>query len=486
MKASIQISKHSIKVIAYTKAGSSISVKAYHTHPLPEECVMNGVIIDSAPVIEGLNALKSQYPLSFNDASLVLDGSFVYTKRITVPGKLNARMYNRTIRDEFSEVSSDIENLICTYFPLITNEDGSKQILACGIENAHAQTYLTIFRTAGIKLSSVHLGVQALLRYISSKPDLANMPFVLSVVDDVIMLSTIFHNGVNMFQSRTRLYGEDRSTLVRSTLDSLSGIVQFNKSQNFEDLTHYFYMGLSPSDLDLVITGNTHPSIRFAILDIFSGSKHTEMLPPDAHFAFLNALMPDSEPDLFHSIKQSERLKRQEKPRNIFIPIGFGLTAVLAVIFAVLWIQIIIVERDIRDLNNYLNNPAIIAELEEIDRLTAETFRMNTRNNAVDELRDEIDALPHLSRQLIATILRVGGTRITFTGLNFSSADAVIRVSAVSATEIEIANYVERLKRESIIDSVYYTGFNIGSDGLYNFSIDVVQAGWREEEESDT
>ena len=37
MKASIQISTETIKVISYTKSGQRISVKDYFTYPLPDQ-----------------------------------------------------------------------------------------------------------------------------------------------------------------------------------------------------------------------------------------------------------------------------------------------------------------------------------------------------------------------------------------------------------------------------------------------------------------
>jgi hypothetical protein len=481
MKASIQISKHSIKVIAYTQAGSSISVKAYHTHPLPEECVMNGVILEPAPVIEGLKSLKSKYPQSFTDVSLVLDGSFVYSKRISVPNKLKSRMYYGVIRDEFAEVSSDVEHLICTYFPLTVNEDGSKQILACGVENTHAQTYLSIFREAGIKLSSVHLGIQALLRFISSKPELSKLPFVLSVIDDVIMLSMIFQKGVNMFQSRSRLYGEDRATLVRSTLDSLSGIVQFNKSQNFDDLTHYFYIGLSDSDMDLVSAGGAYPDIRFGLLDIFKGMKGAEMLPPDAHFAFLNALVPDSEPDLFFSIKQSEKLRKLEKPRNIMLPIAIGVAVLVISVLIYTWIQTTLVERENRDLLNYINDPFIVSETNEINSLLADTEYIIGLYSAVDAKSKELAAKPQVSRQLIELIVRTGRQNVIVIGLNFNSNNGIISVSAIGTNEHNAAAYVEELRSHSMIETVYYAGYTVSGTDEFFFNIEIVQTGWREE-----
>jgi len=469
-----------IKVLAYTKSGR-VSVKDFLTYPLPEETVLNGIIIDGAPIVEGLRLLKNEKPLLFNDVSLVIDGSFVYTKKITVPGKLNKLMYDEVIRDEFAEISSDSENLICDHFLLSSNDDGSKDILACAVENAHAQAYLGIFSAVGIKLTSVHLGVMTVLQFVENNSDLKVIPFVLNVVDDVILLSMIFQNGVNVFQSRTRLYGDDRATLVRSTLDGLSGIIQFNKSQNFTDLTYCFYLGLSTSDMDLVALNATHPELTFSQLNIYSDAKGAEQLPPGAHFAYLNTLVPDAKSDLLNNIKMLEKAKNKRKPKNRWLPVLAGTVLLLAAVIAVLWILVSGVDRDIRKQNDFLNNPNTISERSRIDGLKANTRHVNSLYDAVAVRNAEAAAKPQLSRRLLEAILKTAGNSVTISGINFSADNRTVSVSCSGVTEFAAATFVEALSRNPLIDTVYYTGYSTGGAGEFLFTIDVIAEGWREE-----
>ena len=478
MKASIHISKNAIKVLAYSKSGSNVSVKSYFTHPLPDECVINGVIIDPSPVIDGLNTLKNRYPGSFGDVSLVLEGSFVYTKRITVPGKLSARMYSKIVRDEFSEISTDPENLICTYFPLADNPDTSKQIMACGVEYAHAQTYISIFQAAGVRLTSIHLGVQSLLRFVSTRPEISGVPFVLNVIDDVIMLSMIYHDGVNMFQSRSRLYGDTREMLVRSIADSLSGIIQFNKSQNFPELSHSLYVGLSDSDVGMIIQANQYPGVNFGILDIYRDSNGAEQLPSDAHFVFLNATMPDSEPDLFYNIRMLEKEKKQAKPKNVFIPLIACAASVVIIALTILLVMKFFVDRDIKEVKDWLNNPTNVATANYIAGLEADTAHINALTAAVEVVKDEVEARPAISSPLIKTVMQIGGDEIYVSGLTFNTRNAKLGVSALSIDNFSAASYVVALMDDPLIHNVIYTGRGSTTQG-FSFSIDIEKTGWK-------
>jgi len=479
MKASIHISTDMVKVLSYTKAGHSIAVKDYLTYPLPEECVLNGVILDGTPIVEGLKSLRSSKPELFSDVSLVIDGSFVYTKKLTVPGKLNKLMYDEVIRDEFAEISTDSENLICDHFPLSDNEDGSKEILACAVEYAHVQAYLAIFNEADIKLTSVHLGILTVLQFIESRQDLSAIPFVLNVVDNLVQLSMIFQNGVNVFQSRTRLYGDDRATLVRSTLDGLSGIVQFNRSQNFTELTNCYYLGLSPSDMDLVALDTSYPDIRFSALPIYNNASGAEQLPPGAHFAYLNTLVPETKSDMLANIKMLEKAKNRRKPKNRWLPIIAGTAFFLLAVITVLWIMVGTVESSSKKINNHLDKVA--SEREQIDGLKNDTSRINNLYEAVNSQKEETDSHPQVSRSLLDFITTTGDNKVSINGINFNSESRTLSVACTSGSEYDGAIFVEDLKKNSMIDTVYYTGYSTGSDGEYLFTIDVIATGWREE-----
>jgi len=472
-----------IKILSYSKSGSRVAVRDFLTYPLPEECVLNGVILDANPIIDALRTLKNAKAEVFKDVSLVIDGSFVYTKKITVPGKLKKLTYDEVIRDEFAEISPDSENLICDHFLLSTNEDGSKDILACAVEYAHAQAYLGIFETVGIKLSSVHLGVLTVLQYVESNPSLKQMPFVLNVVDDVIQLSMIFQNGISVFQSRTRLYGDERATQVRSTLDGLSGIIQFNKSQNFADLTNCFYLGLSAADMDLVELNSTYPEINFSQLQIYKDVRGSEQLPPGAHFAFLNTLMPDSSTDLLSNIRMLEKAKSKKKPKNRWLPVLAGIIFVLVAIIVTLWLMVRHVEGQIDVENKYLNNRQTMDDRFEVERLKANTVRTDRLYAGVTARNRATEAKPQISSSLLSKIADVADkNNVQINGFNFNSDNKTVNFSCTTDTEQRTIRFVEALSREELIDTVYYTGFNTGSNGDILFTIEVIASGWGEED----
>jgi len=477
MKTSIYISTDMVKVISYTKSGSHVRIKDYLCYPLPEECMLSGVILDGAPILKALYTLKAKEPHLFSDASLVIDGNFVYTKKITVPNKLNKISCDEVIRDEFSEVSTDSENLICDHFYLSNMPDGSKSILACAVENVHVQSYISLFNAAKINLTSIHLGIFTVLQFINRTTELCDKPFVLNVIDDLVMLSMIFQNGVNVFQSRTRLYGDDQTAIVNSTLDGLSGIIQFNKSQNFQDITDCYYLGLSDSDMELISQNSSYPEIRFSKLDLYSNAKNAKILPPNAHFAYLNTLMQDSDNDIFYNMKMLEKAKQKKRPKKVWVPTLICASVFLAILLTFMWVLVSNVERDIRDIKNYIDDPNIVAERNRLDEFSMSTSHITTLYDSIVNMQSENSGKYRIDKQTLNTLASTAGIPVYIKSFNFDYSSGTISVTCSSSTEYDASNFVESLRINPMFADfdVYYTGYTTGAEGTFIFSIDIVQ-----------
>ena len=260
---------------------------------------------------------------------------------------------------------------------------------------------------------------------------------------------------------------------MQNSLDGLSGIIQFNKSQNFDEFNHCFYLGLSDSDLDLVRMNTAYPQIQFNNLELFKGVKGAEILPPNAHIAYLNTLIPDGETDLLQGIVIANKIIKRNKPKKIWIPVLAGFVAVLLCIIGVLWFLVYGVTREVRDLTDYLNSPQVLSEKAELAKLNDEISRAVT---AYDEALLQIaekEAMPLLTRELIETIVRTGRDAVTVNSFTFNDEQGTVRVSASAATEFSASRYVEQLRAVSMIEYIEYLGYAYDSAGAFNFSIEV-------------
>lgn len=471
MKSSIYISSEQIEVIGYSRIGRRVSIKTYVTRPLLEGTMINGKITDHAQLVECLTELRAERPKLFKNPTLTVDGNFILSKRITVP-KLSKRQYRQLIRTEFADSAEEHEALICDYHLL----GGSTAILAYASEKTQVESYISAFKTAGIKLKAIRIGMQAILNYISARPEFQKTTFVLNVIDGVTMLSMIFDSGVNVFISRTRLYGEERELLLQNILENLSGLIQFNKSENFNDIMYSYYLGLTDDDLRFMNTISPYPDIKLDTLEIFAGAGGAKKLSADAHFVYLNTLLGDDSIDFIRSYKMLAKLeKRQRRTRRPWIPALACVVALLAVPVAYLSVQISELDDSIRVLNDFMTSEDVAERSAELDRIIEETAYYADVANQLSSKEEAENSTASVSNRVLDLITQTSGDRVTVTQFDFNESTETMHVTGRSATETDSAAYVEALKKSKLIRDIYYTGYSYGG-GQYDFSIDVVLA----------
>lgn len=463
MESSVYISSEQIQVIGY----SGGTIKSFVTHPLPEGTMINGTITDQAFLIECLASMRAEHPELFKSPSLVADGSAILVKRIPAP-KLARKQYQQLVRDDFAEAGENVEELTCGYQTL----PGGSTLLACGASVHLVDSYISAFKSVGVNLKSIRIGTQAIMSYVASHPELKDRSFVLNVIDGVTMLSLIFENGANVFISRTRLYGDTKEQLAQTIIDNLGGLIQFNRSQKFGEVTDSYYLGVSAADLRLLDAMNPHVNVKLASLNIFQGARGGEQLPPNAHFAFLNMRLGAKDIDLIASRRElNAHRKKSKKSTKRWIPFAVLFVIALALPVVYLYYQVSLVDKDIETVNEYLQDPANIAKLDELNAIDAETKRLNRIVDLHESKLSYEGEQKNLSNDIVNLILSGYGPDITIRTFVYSSGQgSVVRINGNGATEYDPADYSDFLKASPLIRGLNIIGY--GKD--YSFTWDVL------------
>ncbi|MCL2350069.1 MAG: hypothetical protein FWC67_01185 [Defluviitaleaceae bacterium] len=463
MKTSIYISAEEIQAIAY----SGDKIQHFATHNIPEGTMFNGTIMDSALLSECLVAMKKNNPQLFQkETTLVVDGSSVLTRRIVSP-KLNKKQYLQLVRDEFVDSIGDIEDLVTGYRKLEVAENA---ILGCAVNKVMVDRYLATFEEAGIKLSSIHIGVELLLSFVKSKPEIHEQNFVLNVVDGMTMLSMVFVKGDNIFMQRTRLYGEDKEQIYASILGSLSGLIQFVQSQQHDPLTHSYYLGVSSAGVALLQERNTYEGIR---MGTFALSKDTANMPPWAHFACLNVQYGGKGIDFLRARKDLDAFIKSKKPKKYWIPAVIVYVLAAAGVSGYLWWELRGVTQEIEEVNAFLENPDTVERLDNITTMMDDTALYNRRINQVDERLAWVASMPPAASGMMDFILVNHGIEVTVLNFDFSEIPGAVRVNAITPDERIATDFVNALYDSGIAESVHYQGFGTGGDGVFTFSLDI-------------
>lgn len=167
----IFISNHNVQVIKGScDRNDMIKVDDYKQYELTEGCMINGIITDDQPIKEILDTIKGN---GVNSCRLVIDSGQIIVKNMNIP-ILKGKEIIKIVQDELASVEQGNEEMIYDYSVLRKNYEDQPggEILCCSLEKKLLTSYIDLFSSAGIKLTTVDISVNALMKLTQELPDL--------------------------------------------------------------------------------------------------------------------------------------------------------------------------------------------------------------------------------------------------------------------------------------------------------------------------
>lgn len=258
----VYISSHAIQLIKGScEQDDVIKVQSCTEVALDENAIINGVITDEQQVTKGLQTLAAS---GVRSCRLVIDSGQILMKNIEIP-MLKKREIKDVVKHALSDIDSSYEDLMYDYSVLSTrleNKRNKAEILCCGMERKLLASYVEVFENAGIRLLSVDVSVNALLKLTQELNDFINKTYIVSVVDANNVSSYLFIENHYVFSKRARLFSERGSdAFITEMISTVSQLMQFGKSNYSIPVSYAYFCGLNEQENAVVnesVRSNLH------------------------------------------------------------------------------------------------------------------------------------------------------------------------------------------------------------------------------------
>lgn len=460
----IQIAQHSGKKMSCTSIELALGT------------ILNGVIINEQEVLDKLNGLDKK--LRSQKMSLVVDSSNIMIKKLVTP-PLAAKHLPSVLKGEF-EVA-DENNYLYDFSLLESNKQGNV-LFASAAQRELILTYIKLFQKAKIKLVSIDIAINSVIKHIYQSKQLKEKSFILNVAAKNMLLTFLFENGKYQLANRNRLVNEPGSqTYVTELYSRLSSILQFSQAQRSEHpIKASYYVGV---DADSVSALSTYMGESDVEIAPFSD----EGIDSSCFFACcgLQSLKED--------INLTQRYK-EATSKPIQIPAIFfqGLfLAALAGGMAYLYIdwsmKNIALESQIIPLESYITSSSTAETLEELNLLKQEQALLDQQIAEYEQVSAQLQSGRTFSSDLLTTVYSTQPIE----SLQYTLSDRSIYISGLSEEIGLSSDYAEGLRNSGYFSPLHYTGYTAEQaekaqeDGstmmsaTYNFNIQA----WLVEEE---
>lgn len=230
----VYVSNAEIQVVKAEVKRDAIRIEDFFKVPLHEGIMLSGVIIDDYGLKE---ALKQVSEKGINEVYLIVDSPKILAKKASVP-KMKESEVLQFVKDELSAVGNNADNNLVYDFAYLGEDETAKKaskILCVGVERKFIESYLEVFKEAGIEIKGIDYAINTLISLVEELPGFINKTFAITQIDAQNTTSVLFINNEYALTNRSRVFaGLGSEEYEREIGGLISQLKQFASSSTHE------------------------------------------------------------------------------------------------------------------------------------------------------------------------------------------------------------------------------------------------------------
>ena len=479
MSEVVFLSNTNIQIASGSAAGDGVRISKLISSPLPEGAVLNGVVMDQDRLIEAIKLAWQANKLPKSEVTLIINSPQLRANRVDAPilaDKKTTEFIERETRD--SEYGR-FQNPITGWY--VVGKDAKAKTQKVVYETAEidfVNKYVDIFGKAGLKLKTIHNGVQLATEYLTKQA--AGKTVLYMILDGKSLVTIFFAEGKYYYDSTSRVFAQPGTPeFAREIYASVSSIRQFISAQHLtETVKDILFCGLAYSHVNQLANDilNLDSTVDISIAQPPQGtsvgsdqSQFPFFVYPIAGLRRIDERMP-----ILKNTKQaSKKAKEKSFMANLILPFSLILAAAL-IAYGVCFAVKLKKQAELDDVEKYINNQSVIDQVTEYDAMYDNMAEMGRIQGGVDILMDDLDSYPVPDSSINKSILEAAkkhDVNVDFNSYNAST--GVFSITASSPGVEDINQFIADLMAMDIFENVNYTGYSLSSDGK-SWQINVV------------
>ena len=481
MSEVVFLSNTNIQIASGSAAGDGVRVSKLISSPLPEGAVLNGVVMDQDRLIEALKlAWQANKLPAKSEVTLIINSPQLRANRVDAPLLADKKTSEFIERETHDSEYGRFQNPVTGWY--VVGKDAKAKTQRVVYETAEidfVNKYVDIFGKAGLKLKSIHNGVQLATEYFTKQA--TGKTILYMILDGKSLVTIFFAEGKYYYDSTSRVFGQPGTPeFAREIYASISSIRQFISAQHLtETVKDVLFSGLTYSQVNQLAND---------ILNIDSAADISMAQPPQgtslnandqAQFPFFvypiaGLRKIDERLPILKNTKQASKKKTEKSFMSKLIVPFIAILAVLAIAYGVCFVVKSKKNAELKEIESYIYDPDIIAKVEEYDAMYDNMAEMGEIQGGADLLNKDLGSYPIPDSSINNKILEAAKQHDVSVEFNSYSASTGIFSITASSPEVEDINmFIADLMSLDIFENVDYTGYSLNSDGT-GWEINVV------------
>lgn len=475
----IYIGAKEIQAVVYSRGSKKVTISGYYTYPLPDGCMINGLIMNEEAFQETLSEFVSGCKFKLNKSRLLVDSSQIMLKSLPLPEKMQKKQILYAVRAELSSLDNKKEYTYGYGEIKARREGASRDILCCGIEKELAEKYKNAFAQAGVKLGGMHVVPGCMMHMVEKNPALCEGTIILCVLDGQTAVTYLFANGCYIMHSRNRLLtkrGDEKIT--GELLGRISTMNQFSQSQkDFDKVSKVYFCGLDANEAEgcHVVTDTFNLEAEsFSFEGQFKLSRSVMGIPYETLFNVLAAVLPSKRRDVDFLAAEKEvsvdTLEKKGHPAVLAISL-VSCAAVLAAAWGVIVYGNFKIRSQIQEIRLFTEDAGNLEEYRNILNLQERISQYRSAIQQVEAADTILASTTQPDAQMLYSIEATAGA-ISCADYQYVQENEQLSFNCLAGDYHSIPGFIRALKQSGFFSGVSYSGYSYDETaGGYRFSV---------------
>ncbi len=463
MKVNVFLSNSSIQVVLGEKSGKKVKVKALYADAIPDGTLLNGTVINESVLQDTIRDTWRKHAIKEKNVDLVINSPHLLARRIEMP-LLTGNKANRFVNNEVDEKdTARFSEPILGWYP-ISKKKKTQLVISEMAEKEFVETYIRIFEAAGVKLNSLHAGINLAVNMMQTQ---VNKNTVVYMILDGMNLTTILFAEGNYFNNlNTRVYSiPGTSEFSAEIRNAISAIRQFATAQHIEhEISNIYIAGLNMEDMNL-LKSELQGYPLGDVLGIMTKPDSVVMNTAadkfgDYLFSIAGFFGTQEGVSILEAWKRDSQDYQKKKTMTTLIVPYVAVVILLLIVTIVLLVIRGQKKAELAVLQQYNMQPSIVESAAEYDMLMKEAEKLGVAQGSVDLLKEYRDTYPIPDSSVNKSIMNAAGLEDVGVVIDSYSAESGILEVIATAEDVEKINkFIARLLAMDIFELVDYTGY---------------------------
>jgi hypothetical protein len=334
---------------------------------------------------------------------------------------------------------------------------------------------MDIFQSAGIQVKTIYSGESSLISLVNMTVAKQYRTFVVLIADPITLTTLLWVDGSFYYFNSTRCFHEQGTEeYAMDVARSVSQIIQFMQAHQIEhELEVIQIAGIVGNDIRLYQMalngqGISVPSQAFDSSALSAGNGDVQ--------GYLHAASGLVSNGKWHNILNQLGGKKRKKDNAAGSGKGFliiGITFAVAVLATLgCFFYKLMKQQELDALEDEINNPTVLAQLDEYDTLVVRNSFLTSQYNAIADIDENLYTYPVCDDDILKVFTKCAGSLATVQFESFDANSGIVSITAKSDTVDNINVFIRALCNEDIFKTVDYTGYSYDSQTeLWNINV---------------